>query len=42
MRKVATEILNNIQNNPITKIYFVNPEYKSQDDKYKIAKLNTN
>ena len=42
MRKVTTEILKNIHNNPIAKIYFVNPEYKSQKDKYKIARLNTN
>lgn len=42
MRKVATEILKNIDKNPIAKIYFINPDYKSQEDNYKIAKLNIN
>lgn len=42
MDSIVTEILKNININPVVKIYFVNPEYKSKKDKYKIARLNTN
>ncbi len=42
MNSTVTEILKNINIDPIAKIYFVNPIYKSQEDKYKIARLNTN
>lgn len=42
MNSTVTEILKNINIDPIAKIYFVNPTYKSQEDKYKIARLNTN
>ncbi len=42
MNSIITEILKNININPVARMYFVNPTYKSQEDEYKIARLNTN
>lgn len=42
MNGIITEVLESINIEPVAKIFFVNPYYKTQEDKYKIARLNTN